>query len=40
MSHRAYTFVDNKFSMVIPGNSRKLLAGLEGSPEKAGKAGS
>lgn len=37
MGYYDYTFVDNKFSMVIPGNSRALLAGLEGSPEKAGK---
>jgi flavin reductase (DIM6/NTAB) family NADH-FMN oxidoreductase RutF len=29
------TFVDNKFQMVIPGNSKALLAGLEGSPDKA-----
>jgi len=37
MGYYDYTFVDNKFSMVIPGNSRALLAGLEGSPEKASK---
>lgn len=30
-----YTTTDNKFQMVIPGNSKALLAGLEGSPDKA-----
>ena len=29
-----YTTVDNIFQMVIPGNSKALLAGLEGSPDK------
>ena len=38
MGYFDYTFVDNKFQMVIPGNSRALLAGLEGSPDKAGAA--
>ena len=35
MGYFDYTFVDNKFQMVIPGNSKALLAGLEGSPDKA-----
>ena len=35
MGYYDYTFVDNKFQMVIPGNSKALLAGLEGSPDKA-----
>jgi flavin reductase (DIM6/NTAB) family NADH-FMN oxidoreductase RutF len=35
MGYFDYTVVDNQFQMVIPGNSRALLAGLEGSPEKA-----
>jgi flavin reductase (DIM6/NTAB) family NADH-FMN oxidoreductase RutF len=35
MGYYDYTFVDNKFEMVIPGNSKALLAGLEGSPDKA-----
>jgi hypothetical protein len=39
MGYFDYTFVDNKFQMVIPGNSRALLAGLEGSPDKARAAG-
>ena len=30
-----YTHVDNRFQMVIPGNSSALLAGLEGSATKA-----
>lgn len=38
MGYFDYTFVDNQFQMVIPGNSRALLAGLEGSPDKAGAA--
>ena len=33
-----YTVVDSQFQMVIPGNSKALLAGLEGSPDKAFKA--
>ncbi len=39
MGYFDYTTVDSKFSMVIPGNSRALLAGLEGSPDKARAAG-
>lgn len=35
MGYCEYTTVDNKFQMVIPGNSKALLAGLEGSPTKA-----
>ena len=35
MGYFDYTFVDNTFQMVIPGNSKALLAGLEGSPGKA-----
>ena len=35
MGYFDYTFVDNTFQMVIPGNSKALLAGLEGSPDKA-----
>jgi flavin reductase (DIM6/NTAB) family NADH-FMN oxidoreductase RutF len=35
MGYFDYTFVDKKFQMVIPGNSKALLAGLEGSPDKA-----
>lgn len=35
MGYYDYTFVDNKFQMVIPGNSKALLAGLEGSASKA-----
>jgi flavin reductase (DIM6/NTAB) family NADH-FMN oxidoreductase RutF len=35
MGYFDYTFVDNKFQMVIPGNSKALLAGLEGSPDKS-----
>jgi hypothetical protein len=34
MGYYDYTFVDNKFEMVIPGNSKALLAGLEGSADK------
>jgi hypothetical protein len=30
--------VDNQFQMIIPGDSRALLAGLEGSPDKARQA--
>lgn len=29
-----YTYVDNTFEMRIPGNDKKLLAGLEGIPQK------
>lgn len=35
MGYYDYTWVQGKFEMVIPGNDRKLLAGLEGSPDKA-----
>ncbi len=35
MGYYDYTYVDNRFEMVIPGNSKALLAGLEGSPDKA-----
>ena len=35
MGYFDYTVVNNQFQMVIPGNSQALLAGLEGSPEKA-----
>ena len=35
MGYYDYTYVDNKFQMVIPGGSKGLLAGLEGSPDKA-----
>jgi flavin reductase (DIM6/NTAB) family NADH-FMN oxidoreductase RutF len=35
MGYYDYTYVDNKFQMVIPGDSKALLAGLEGSPDKA-----
>ena len=34
MGYYDYTYVDNKFQMVIPGNSKALLAGLEGSADK------
>jgi flavin reductase (DIM6/NTAB) family NADH-FMN oxidoreductase RutF len=34
MGYFDYTFVDNRFQMVIPGSNRALLAGLEGSAEK------
>ncbi|MBP8149112.1 MAG: flavin reductase family protein [Limnohabitans sp.] len=35
MGYFDYTYVDNKFEMVIGGNNSALLAGLEGSPDKA-----
>jgi flavin reductase (DIM6/NTAB) family NADH-FMN oxidoreductase RutF len=38
MGYYDYTYVDNKFQMIIPGNSRALLAGLEGSATKADAA--
>jgi len=38
MGYCDYTYVDNRFQMIIPGNSRALLAGLEGSPDKARQA--
>jgi flavin reductase (DIM6/NTAB) family NADH-FMN oxidoreductase RutF len=38
MGYYEYTYVDKKFEMAIPGNNPAMLAGLEGSPEKADKA--
>jgi hypothetical protein len=38
MGYYDYTTVDNKFQMIIPGNSKALLAGLEGSPDKTSQA--
>jgi flavin reductase (DIM6/NTAB) family NADH-FMN oxidoreductase RutF len=35
MGYYDYTYVDNQFSMVIPGNNEAVLAGLEGSPLRA-----
>ncbi|WP_372659881.1 flavin reductase family protein [Hydrogenophaga sp.] len=35
MGYFDYTYVDHRFQMVIPGNSKALLAGLEGSALKA-----
>jgi flavin reductase (DIM6/NTAB) family NADH-FMN oxidoreductase RutF len=35
MGYYDYTFVDNRFEMVIGGNNQALLAGLEGSADKA-----
>ena len=35
MGYYDYTTVDNVFRMVIPGNNPAVLAGLEGSPDKA-----
>lgn len=35
MGYYDYTYVDNTLQMVIPGNSKALLAGLEGSASKA-----
>jgi flavin reductase (DIM6/NTAB) family NADH-FMN oxidoreductase RutF len=35
MGYYDYTFVDKRFEMVIPGKNKKLLAGLEGSGDKA-----
>jgi flavin reductase (DIM6/NTAB) family NADH-FMN oxidoreductase RutF len=35
MGYYDYTYVDNRLQMVIPGNSKALLAGLEGSALKA-----
>jgi flavin reductase (DIM6/NTAB) family NADH-FMN oxidoreductase RutF len=37
MGYYDYTFVENMFEMVIPGNSEALLAGLEGSAAKANR---
>ncbi len=39
MGYFEYTSVESKFEMVIPGDQRALLGGLEGSAEKAGRAG-
>ena len=38
MGYYDYTFVDNQFSMVIPGMNAALAAGLEGSARKASDA--
>ena len=38
MGYYDYTYVDNKFQMVIGGNNPALLAGLEGSPDKTKQA--
>ncbi|MEY3886217.1 MAG: hypothetical protein RL650_309 [Pseudomonadota bacterium] len=38
MGYYDYTYVDNKFEMVIGGNNKALLAGLEGSADKAQSA--
>ncbi len=38
MGYYDYTYVDNQFQMIIPGNSKALLAGLEGSSDKALRA--
>ncbi len=38
MGYYDYTYVDNRFQMVIPGDNKALLAGLEGSADKAHKA--
>jgi flavin reductase (DIM6/NTAB) family NADH-FMN oxidoreductase RutF len=35
MGYYDYTYVDNKFAMIIGGDNKALLAGLEGSPDKA-----
>jgi hypothetical protein len=35
MGYYDYTYVDNQFQMVIGGDNAALLAGLEGSPDKA-----
>jgi flavin reductase (DIM6/NTAB) family NADH-FMN oxidoreductase RutF len=35
MGYYDYTYVDNQFRMVIPGNNEAVLAGLEGSPARA-----
>lgn len=37
MGYYDYTTVDNTFQMVIPGSNKALLAGLEGSPDKAAR---
>ncbi len=38
MGYYDYTYVDNRFEMMIPGNSQALLAGLEGSAGKVQSA--
>ena len=38
MGYYDYTYVDNQFQMVIGGDNKALLAGLEGSPDKARQA--
>jgi flavin reductase (DIM6/NTAB) family NADH-FMN oxidoreductase RutF len=38
MGYFEYTTVDSTFSMVIPGDQRGLLGGLEGSPDKVAAA--
>ncbi len=38
MGYYDYTYVDNQFQMVIGGDNTALLAGLEGSPDKAQRA--
>jgi hypothetical protein len=38
MGYFEYTTVDSKFNMVIPGDQRGLLGGLEGSPDKVAAA--
>ena len=35
MGYYDYTSVDNKFEMIIGGDNKALLVGLEGSPDKA-----
>ena len=35
MGYYDYTFVDNRFEMIIPGSNEMMLAGLEGSSERA-----
>lgn len=37
MGYFEYTSVESKFSMVIPGDQRALLGGLEGSPDKVSR---
>jgi hypothetical protein len=38
MGYFEYTSVESKFSMVIPGDQRALLGGLEGSASKVADA--
>jgi hypothetical protein len=33
-----YTTVDSIFEVVIPGNDKRVLAGLEGNPETVGRS--